>query len=506
MISNWITFKDVLIIAFSSLILYFVAKFIFIPWRAVNSYKKEGVTTSFFPILGFFHLFDKAVKEKGDFMADSKASSKLISNQKYMVSNFTSHPVIFLRDPQYLREFLQKPIIYEKTDFLSFFQPLVGNGLVFVEGETWKRHRKIISSSFHYEFLKTNINVVQETTKEFFDKLSPQEYTNFSVISIIQEITGEIVGKIFFGKSFNKYSFNGKPMTVELAEIISELGMSGRSPLIMLFGHRIMELPLFPQWNKLIKRIKGFRQVCFNIILDRKASGNQTNDFLASLLATQKSEDAEHRYSDEDIINEFITFFVAGMDTTGHLIGMSIYNLTQYPEYLQELKEERDSTYNKEEKITAETLSKMDMMHSLFKETLRFYPPGPFNFFRKALQDHKILDLAIKKGDYITTDYTAVFFDEKHFQNPEKFDPSRWRSSDQKLDPYAFTPFSAGPRNCIGQHLAIMEAKVITSELLERFDFKLKEGYKLRMTFRFLYEPLDELLVSLFPHKLIKSQ
>ena len=265
----------------------------------------------------------------------------------------------------------------------------------------------------------------------------------------------------------------------------------------MLFGQKAMEFPLFPKWNKLMKRIRGFRQVCFNIIQDRKASSYQANDLLASLLATQKSDDIEQRYSDENIVNEFITFFIAGMDTTGHLIGMSIYSLTQNPHLLQELKEERESTYNKEEPITADTLSKMDVLHSLFKETLRFYPPAPFNFFRKAMEDHKLLDLEIKKGQFITPDYTSIFFDEKHFPEPERFDPARWRKSEQKLDPFAFTPFSAGPRNCIGQHLAIMEAKVITSEFLERFDFKLKEGFKLRMTIRFLYEPVDDLLVDL---------
>ena len=69
---------------------------------------------------------------------------------------------------------------------------------------------------------------------------------------------------------------------------------------------------------------------------------------------------------------------------------------------------------------------------------------------------------------------------------------------------YAYTPFSAGPRNCIGQHLAIIESKVIMSEFLNRFDFELKEGYKLKMCLRFLYEPFDELTLVLKP-KQVKS-
>jgi len=81
----------------------------------------------------------------------------------------------------------------------------------------------------------------------------------------------------------------------------------------------------------------------------------------------------------------------------------------------------------------------------------------------------------------------------RHFSKPEEFNPARWRDTSGKLDTYAYTPFSAGPRNCIGQHLPII------AEFLKKFDFKLKEGYKLKMLIRFLYELSDELALELPP-------
>ena len=161
---------------------------------------------------------------------------------------------------------------------------------------------------------------------------------------------------------------------------------------------------------------------------------------------TQSSSDPNVRYSDDDIIDEFVTYFVGGMDTTGHLIGMTLYNLHHHPQYKTELKQERDLIYNN---LAASTdiLHKMDVLHSHLKETMRICNPSPMIHIREALEDHEILDLKIKKGDYLGCDFFSLFFDERHFSNPEEYNPARWRDVSVKQDPYAFTPFSGGPRN-----------------------------------------------------------
>ena len=150
--------------------------------------------------------------------------------------------------------------------------------------------------------------------------------------------------------------------------------------------------------------------------------------------------------------------------------------------------------------VTAETLGKMDMLHAVLKETLRFYTPAPFTFPRVAIKDHMLGDLHIKKGVNVRPDFMPMFFDDKYFDNPTQFNPSRWMGNqEKKIDSYAFIPFSAGQRNCIGQHLAIIESKVIISEFLNRFTFKIKEDYQLKMSMGFLYEPADEMKLQLSP-------
>ena len=480
-------------------ILFGITFFIIIPLKRMSFYKREGTTSYFFPLFGPIRTMKQDFNLKHDILASSKAFSKECPNQKLFVSNINNRALVILRDTKYIREFLQNSAHYKKDLSALTLYPLMGSGLVLAEGETWKRHRKIVSNSFNYDFLKSNISAVQSTTQEFLNALTSEDFKSYSAIAKIQEITGEIVGRIFFGKNLNQYTFESKPITLALADLVADLALTGRSPLVIMFGSNILNFPLIPKFVRLMKKVRDFRDLCAQIIQDRKKDLQKTNDLLMSLLATQQSENPELRFSDEDIINEFITFFVAGMDTTGHLIGMTLYNLTQYPEFLQDLKEERENTYNQEAEVTADTLQKMNVLHSVLKETLRFDTPAPATFARVALYDHKLADLSIRKGDLIRPDFLPMFFDEKNFEDPKKFDPSRWTVNKQSVDPYAYIPFSAGPRNCIGQHLAIIEAKIIISEFLERFEFSVEDNYKLRMTFRFLYEPHEEIRLHLKP-------
>ena len=132
---------------------------------------------------------------------------------------------------------------------------------------------------------------------------------------------------------------------------------------------------------------------------------------------------------------------------------------------------------------------------------MRIHTPATGTFTRLVTEDHKLLDLNIRKGDIVKVEFFGTFYNEKYFEKPQEFKPERWNVPNPDLDPYAFIPFSAGARNCIGQHLAIVEAKIIISEFLERFDYKIPEDYQLKLTIRFLYEPKEDLKLILTPIK-----
>jgi len=207
--------------------------------------------------------------------------------------------------------------------------------------------------------------------------------------------------------------------------------------------------------------------------------------------------------SNSEIVDEFATFFIAGMDTTGHLLTMVLYYLDKYPAYKQKVKEEVDKVFKDGTLFDHDLLNEMHFTNAFLKETLRLATPAPFIFQRIAVQDHKLGDVFVKKGTWVNVGISLTNFNEKFNQNAYEFNPYRWmeKSATEKSDPYVFIPFSSGQRNCIGQHLALNETKIILGLFLKRFDYKVPEDYQLKMIFRFLMEPLNPLMVDLKPIK-----
>ena len=479
---------------------YVVLQSILLPLWKMRFYKKQGIPTYFFPFFGFNQRGKISEKKDNDGMAYYRQLAQKDQGVAAEASNFGNRIAVSLFDAKLIKEFYSKQSNYVKIKPSPATQTLMGTGLLLAEGDLWKTHRKIISSKFHFEFLKDNILNIVSTTREFLCELSKASMSKVSILDEAQKITGEVVGRIFFGEHLNNYKIQGLPLTLYFARLMARAtgGFKGNY-LIMLAFITGVNLERIPSYKKFMDEVREFKQLCFNIVKDRKNSHVKGTDLLGLLLETQNAENPEDRFSDEDIINEFITFFLAGMDTTGHLIAMSLYLLEQNPHSLEKLRQEVDTFYPKDKLVTVDELNQMDYMQCVLKETLRLYSPAPIIFPRLAQIDHTIGDLQIKKGSSVRPTPLYNYSNPKYFEEPEKFKPERWMNKmEQNLEPYVYVPFSAGPRNCIGQHLALMEAKIIVSEFIRKFRYNLTDrDFKLVMTFNFLYSPKNKVEMDL---------
>jgi len=292
---------------------------------------------------------------------------------------------------------------------------------------------------------------------------------------------------------------DGEPLTSAFAKLLAELTLLTQDPIFLFLGSRLFSKT--PKARALMTQVTKFKKICLQIVNARKQTTKdyQHKDLLGLMLEQQRSSSKEDAFSDDEIVDEFASFFMAGMDTTGHWLALASHNILVNPEYLATVREEVDKLY-KNQPVTIESLSKMDFMSLVMKESLRYNTPVPILLPREALMDHMIGDIKVKKGTMTNISQAMSNFNPQVFENPFKFDPYRWLNADKKsknFDPFSYVPFSAGGRNCMGQHLAQLEFKIILSEFLTRFDYQTSKGYQHKMYYRFLYEPEDTLVYDL---------
>uniref|UniRef100_A0A0N5B0C1 Cytochrome P450 n=1 Tax=Syphacia muris TaxID=451379 RepID=A0A0N5B0C1_9BILA len=189
--------------------------------------------------------------------------------------------------------------------------------------------------------------------------------------------------------------------------------------------------------------------------------------FLDLLISLRK----EHNLSVEDICEEVGTIFVAGYDTTSSSMGYLLYLLGQHPEQQEKVYEEivevLGSDVNRE--IKMEDIKQLKYIDQCIKETLRLYPAVPM-IGRLITEDLQVGDYTLPAGVTASVAPYSVQRDPKHWYDPEKFDPDRFAPENSiGRDPFAFIPFSAGMRNCLGQKFALMEEKVMLCRIIGNY-------------------------------------
>jgi len=466
----------------------------------MRHYRKQGISCFFFPLIGEYKNSIASLKNHGDARYHIKVKAQT-KPERIVCSNLGSEVQIIPYDTALIKDYYLNSDNYIKDPiFIDLYSQLLGRGLLTSEGKQWKAQRKILSNNFHFGFLKAILPSVQHTVHEILHELRNTSLDNINLMDVFQRITGEVVGKIFFGEQLNHYKINNTPLTLELADIMTQIGSLNLSVERHLLGTWFIQKGIFPKHKKLMNRIHDFRDICRSIITERKrirsfAKVDQSSKDMLDMLLEYSGE--EGKINEEEIIDQFVTFFMAGMDTTGHLVTMAVYLLEKHPEYKAKMIEEVKTHYNPSEKVDVDDLNKLEFTTAFLKETLRTATPVPGIFPRKAVKDHNLGEFQIKKGDTILLDYFYNCFNEEHFKGGQKFDPYRWLEKEMSFDGYAFTPFSAGPRNCIGQHLALNESRIILAELLTMYDLSLKKDYQMRLIFSFLYEPEKPVVADL---------
>lgn len=258
-----------------------------------------------------------------------------------------------------------------------------------------------------------------------------------------------------------------------------------------MFGKNILKLGLFADHKLFNYKKAKYRETLREIVEKRKKSGVVGDDLVSLLLQSQKtSEDPHTTYSDTMIFDEFLTFYLAGTENASLTIVSALYLIDKFPEYKKRLLEEVRMYLNN--KDSEDTLNKMVFIQCFLKETLRYMTSSVSTVPVVVLKDAEYKGYKFKKGDKIACGFDMNFQSTKYHENPEKFLPERWLTDEGVLkEPFAYLPFSAGPRNCLGQHFVMVELKIMMAEFLARFEAEVPKDYKLVRVHRFNYCPRE---------------
>jgi cytochrome P450 len=243
---------------------------------------------------------------------------------------------------------------------------------------------------------------------------------------------------------------------------------------------RINSLLRIPAWvptarNRREKRaVAELDDMLRTLIRNRRAADESHEDLLSVLLAAA-GEEGGARMSDKQLRDEMMTLFLAGHETTANAMTWTWYLLSRHPEVEAKLAEElRRVLAGRAPSV--EDLPKLPYTEMVIREALRLYPPVP-GVGREPIEDVTLAGYNVAKGSLVLVNIYAIQHDERFFDEPERYDPDRFAPGwEERIPRHAYLPFGGGPRVCIGNGFAMMEARLILATVAQRYKLSLDLG------------------------------
>jgi cytochrome P450 len=383
---------------------------------------------------------------------------------------FFGRPLYMVNNPDYIREVLVSkadsfPKAERDTAILSKF---LGNGLLTNEGDSHKKQRRLVQPVFHRQRIQSYGETMVAFTDQVIEQWQGDEYRQ--ICDEMMSLTMFIVAKTLFNADMDSIAGQAKM----IGQAIEDLQAVSNAEYKTIF--------IWPEWvptrnNRLRKKS---RVVVYgtidNLIAERRATAvrgqvEDTGDLLSMLLLARDEEG--QLMADNQVRDEMVTLFAAGHETTSNALSWTWYLLSQHPAVEARLHREVDEVL-KGRLPTLDDLPNLPYTEMVLKESLRLYPPAWTLSARQAVEDTPIGDYLIPKDRLIFVSPYVMHRRPEYFPEPERFDPERFSpDNEKKLPRYAYIPFGAGPRVCIGNSFAMMEAHLILATIARRFRLEL---------------------------------
>jgi cytochrome P450 len=371
-----------------------------------------------------------------------------------------------------------------KGQGLRASRPVLGKGLLTSEGELHRRQRRLVQPAFHSARLASYGEIMVSCADA-----ASRSWTGASPIAIDREmmrLTLEIVGRTLFGADLADDAAGvGASLTRAL-----RLFLMLNSPVIQLLAplRRLAE-------RKAARSRNEIEQVLRKVIDEHRGDPNRYDDMLSLLI--RSSDEGGTGYMSEDLLlDESLTLFLAGHETTANALTWTWYLLAQHPAAAEKLHAELDEVLDGQLPKTSD-LPRLRFTGRVFREALRLYPPA-WIVAREAVTEYQLGSIKVPAGSTLVMSPYAMHRDPRFWESPETFDPDRWTDEASANRPkFAFFPFGAGTRVCIGEHFAMMEGVLLLATLAQQWSLHLVSEQKIELWPQITLRPRRAILMKL---------
>jgi cytochrome P450 len=376
--------------------------------------------------------------------------------------NLAGWPAVLLNNPDYAeyvlvrnhRNFIKFRLFFRKV------QAIFGQGLLTSEGEFWHRQRRLAAPAFHAQRVAGYGDVMVHDTVRMLADWQPGELRD--VHTDMMAVTLRIAAKTLFNAEVDRdvadigQAFNA---------VADEIAKRVRRPFL------IPDTIPLPGNIRYLRGVRRIDQLVNAIIKERQRDGGDHGDLLSMLMLAR--DDDGKPMTEQQLRDEVITLLLAGHETTALALSWTWYLLAQHPEVDAKLAAELREVLGGRVPGVSD-LPRLRYTEQVVTETMRLYPPA-WGFGREALADCEIGGYTIPAGTTVIVSPWVSHRNPHYFQDPTAFRPERWDNDFAATLPrFAYIPFGGGPRICIGNRFAMMEAVLILATVAQRFRLELQ--------------------------------
>ncbi|XP_060072797.1 cholesterol 24-hydroxylase-like [Ylistrum balloti] len=388
--------------------------------------------------------------------------------------------LVIVLDPEYIKDVLvsgkhqKSKRLYSRLVNL-FGVRFIGLGIESqIDRKMWIIQRMHLDNWFKPHYLRKFASDFNEYSDRFIEHMETQAdgKTEIHMLHSFNKLSMHLLYKVAFSVDMGPLSEEDHPFVKKFKTVLSGFAAQLEDPFVAVnpFKWRFR--------RDVLDALRYIRQTANQELIDRRVAKDKGGYFPEDLLEyiMKLKEKYPSIVTDEILLDNYVTFIIAGQETSANAMSFIVFLLGRNPECYKKLQREIDENIGTMSVITLNELEKLPYLDMVFKETLRLYPIAKASY-RETKNDYSLGDHVIPAGTDMLVSFYGASRSERNVKNPLTFSPERFLSdSPEEVNKYVSTPFSAGPHTCIGKKFAEIQVKITIAKIIQKFDFDLKPG------------------------------